>query len=96
MSGYASDFNNIETRAVVQFIFSARQGAERNSRQSERNIREICTIACHCQNWVAQFKRVVFSTCDSPRPGRLKTVTTPVIIDQNHELILEERRPDFG
>ena len=42
--------------------------------------------------WVAQFKRGDFSTCDAPRPGRPKTVTTREIIDQIHELILEERR----
>jgi len=41
---------------------------------------------------VAQFKRGDFSTCDAPRPGRSKTVTTPEIIDQIHELILEDRR----
>jgi len=41
---------------------------------------------------VAQFKGGDFSTCDAPRPGRLKTVTTPQIIDQIHELILEDRR----
>ena len=40
---------------------------------------------------VAQFKRGEFSTCDAPRPGRPKTVTTPEIIDQIHEIILEDR-----
>jgi len=44
------------------------------------------------RNWVAQFKRVDFSTCDGPRPGRPKTVNTQKIIDQIHELILEDRR----
>jgi len=44
------------------------------------------------KNWVAHFKRGDFSTCDAPRPGRPKTVTTPQIIDQIHELILEDRR----
>ena len=39
-----------------------------------------------------QFKRGDFSTCDAPRPGRPKTVTTPEIIDNIHELILEDRR----
>jgi len=48
------------------------------------------------KNWVTQFKRNDFSTCDAPRPGRHKTVTTPEVIDQIHELILEDRRPDFG
>ena len=41
---------------------------------------------------MAQFKRGDFSTCDVPRPGRHKTVTIPEIIDQMHELILEDRR----
>jgi len=44
------------------------------------------------KNWVAQFKRGDFSTCDAPRPGRPKTVNTPEIIDQIHELILQSRR----
>jgi len=41
---------------------------------------------------VAQFKRGDFSTCDAPRPGRPKTVTTPENIDQILEIILEDRR----
>ena len=32
------------------------------------------------KNWVAQFKREDFSTCDAPRPGRPKTMTTPEIM----------------
>jgi len=47
------------------------------------------------KNWVAQFKRGDFSTCNAPLPGRPKAVTTPEIIDQIHELILEERRAGF-
>jgi len=38
------------------------------------------------------FKRGDFSTCDAPHLGRPKTVTTPEIIDQIHELISEEHR----
>ena len=41
---------------------------------------------------MAQVIRGDFSTCDALRPGRLKTLTTPEIIDQIHELILEDRR----
>jgi len=44
------------------------------------------------KNWVAQFKRRDFFTCDAPCPGWPKTVTTPDIINQFHELILEDRR----
>ena len=39
-----------------------------------------------------QFKRGDFSPCVALRPGRPKTVTTPEIIDQIYELILENRR----
>ena len=44
------------------------------------------------KNWVAEFKRGDFSICDAPPIGRPKTVTTPEIIDQFHELILEDRQ----
>ena len=44
------------------------------------------------KHWAAQFKRGDFSTCDAPRHGRHKTVTTPENIDKIHELILEDRR----
>ena len=44
------------------------------------------------KNWVAHLKRDDFSTCDAPLPGRHKTGTTSEIIDQIHELILEDRR----
>jgi len=50
MSGDARDFNNIEMRAVIKFFSPARQGAEGNSRHSDRNVRRICTIICHRQN----------------------------------------------
>ena len=43
------------------------------------------------KNWVAQFKRVDFPTCDAPRPGRPKTVITSEIIGQ-----ILGRPPDFG
>ena len=41
---------------------------------------------------MVQFKHSDFSTCDAPRHGRPKTVTTPETIDQIHELILEGSR----
>jgi len=44
------------------------------------------------KNWVTKFKHYHFSICGASRPGRPKTVTTLEIIDQIHELILEDRR----
>jgi len=43
------------------------------------------------KNWVAQFKRDDFFTCDAARLGQPKTVNTPEIIDKIYELILEDR-----
>ena len=50
MPSEARDFN-METRAVIKFnyFFSARQGAEGNSRHSDKNIKGTCTIVCHRQ-----------------------------------------------
>ena len=58
----------------------------------KETLRQHATSYATVKNWVAQFKRSDFSTCDAPRPGRHKTVTTPDIIEQIHELILEDRR----
>ena len=96
-SGDILDFNNIETRTVIKF-FSPLQG------KAPKEVHAILTETLGEQtpsyatvkSWVAQFKRGDFSTCDAPRPGRHKTVTTPEIIDQIHELILEDRQMEFG
>jgi len=77
---------------AVNFFFLARQGAEGNSRHSAEILGEHAPSYATVNNWVARFKRGDFSTCDAPRLGRHKTVTTPEIIDQIHELILEDRR----
>ena len=79
-------------RAVIKLFFL------RGKAQKEIHTILIETLGEHApsyatvKNWVAQFKRGDFSTCDAPRPGRPKTVTTPEIIDQVHELILKDSR----
>ena len=55
-------------------------------------LREHAPSYATVKNWVAQFKRGDLSTCDAPRPGRHKTVTTLEIIYQIHQLILEDSR----
>jgi len=52
MSGDARDINNIKTRAAITF-FSARQGAEGNSHDTGRNIREHAPSYATIKNWVA-------------------------------------------
>ena len=84
MSGNAHYFNNMETRAVIKFSFLQGKALKEIHailiETSGENASSYATI----KNWIAQFKRGDFSTCDAPRPGRHKTMTTKEIIDQIH------------
>jgi len=92
MSDDARDFNNIETRPVVKFFFLQGKAPKEIHAILTETLEEYVPSYATVKNWVTQFKRDDFSTCDSPCPGRSKTVSTPEIIDQIHELILEDRR----
>ena len=74
------------------FFPPARQGAKQIHAILAEILGERAPLCATVKNWVAQFKRGDFSTCDAPRPGRPKAMTTPEIIDQIHELILEDSR----
>ena len=92
MSGNARDFSNIETRAVIKFFFSLQGKAPKEIHAVlTETLGEYAPSYATVKNWVAQFKRDDFSTCDALRTGLPKTVTTPEIIDQIHDLILEDR-----
>jgi len=75
-----------------QVFFSASKAPEEIHAILIGTLGEYASSCATVKNWVAQFKRGDFSTCDAPRPERPKTVTTPEIIDQIGELILEDRR----
>ena len=93
MSGDACDFNNIETWAVIKFFFLQGKALKEIHAILSQTLGEHAPLYATIKNCVAQFKRGDFSICDVPHPGRWpKTVTTPEIIDQIHELILEDRR----
>jgi len=92
MSGDARDFNNIETRAVIRSFFLQGKAQKEIHAILKETLGEHAPLYATVKNWVAQSKRGDFSTCDAPRPGRPKTVTTPEIIDQIHEIILEDSR----
>jgi len=93
MSGDAHDFNNMEMRAVFKFYFLLKGKARKEIHAIlTETLGEHAPLYAPVKNRVAQFERSDFSTCDAPRPGRPKTVTTPEIIDQIHELVLEDRQ----
>ena len=91
MSGVARDFNKIETR-IVKFFFLQGKAPKKIQAILKETLEEHAPSYATVKNRVAQFKRTDFSTCNAPRPGRPKTVTTPEIIDQIHEIIFEDRR----
>jgi len=93
MSGDVRDFNNMVTRAVIKIFFFLQGTAPKEIHAIlTETLGEHAPSYTTAKNWVAHFKRSDFSTCDAPRPGRPKTVTTSEIIDQIHQLILEDRR----
>jgi len=70
MPGDARDFNNIETRAFIKFFFSLQGNAPKKIHAIlKETLRENAPSYDSVKNWVAQFKRGDFSTCDAPRPG---------------------------
>jgi transposase len=92
MSGEGCDFSN-ETQAVID-VFSFLQGKAPKEIHAIliKTLREHAPSYGIVKKWVAQFKHGDYFTCDAPRPGRSKTMTTPETIDQIHELILQEPR----
>ena len=91
MSGDARDFNKMEMRAAIKFLFLQGKAPKEIYVILKETLREHAPLYVTVKNWVAQFKRGDFSTCAAPRLGRPKTVTTPEIVDQIHELNLEDR-----
>ena len=84
----------MERRAIIKlyiyfFLLQGKAPKEIHAILTE-TLGEHAPLYATVKNFVAQFKRGDFSTCDAPRPGRPKTVTTPEIIDQIR------RPPDFG
>jgi len=76
MSGDARDFNNMETRAVIKFFFLQSKTPKEIRAILKETLGEHAPSYATIKNWVAQFKRGDFSTCNAPRPGQPKTVTS--------------------
>ena len=77
MSGDARDFKNMETRAVNKFfLFLQGKAPKKIHAILVETLGEHAPSYATVKNCVAQLKRGDFFTCDAPRPGRPKTVTT--------------------
>ena len=91
MSEDKRDFNNIEMRVVMKFFFLQGKTPKEIHAIPTETLEEHAPSYANVKNWVAQFERDDFSTCNAPRPGQPKTVTTPEIIEI-HELMPEDHR----
>ena len=70
MSGDARDFNNIETRAVIEFFFPPQGKAPKEIHAIlKETLGEHAPSYATVTNWVAQSKRGDFSTCVALCPG---------------------------
>jgi len=76
MSGDTRNFNNMETSAIIKFLFLQGKVLKEIHAILTETLGEHAPSYATFKNWVAQFKRGDFSICDAPRPGRPKTVTT--------------------
>jgi len=68
MSGDARDFSNIETRAVIKGFFLQGKAPKEIHAILTETSGEYAPSYATVKNWLAQFKRGDFSTCDVPRP----------------------------
>jgi ABC-type dipeptide/oligopeptide/nickel transport system permease component len=80
MSSDVCNFINFEARAVINFFLHGKASKEMHAVLTE-TLGEYAPLYANVRNWVAQVKSGDFSTCDAPRPGRHKTVTTREIIE---------------
>jgi len=69
MSGDVRDFNNMETRVVINcFPLQGKTPKEIHATLSE-TFAELAPSYANIKKWVAHFKRGDLSTCDAPLPG---------------------------
>ena len=78
VSSDARDFNNMETRAVIKFPHPPQgKGSKKIQAILTETLGEHAPSYTTVKNWVAQFKRGDFSTCDAPRPQRTQNSDHP-------------------
>ena len=69
MSGVARDFNNMETRAVIEVFFLQGKAPKEIHAIMSETLGEHAPLYTTVKNLVVQFKCGDFSTCDAPHSG---------------------------
>ena len=92
MSGDARDFKNLETRAAIKFFFPQSKAPKEIHAILVETLGEHAPSYPTVKNWVAQFKRGELFHLLCASSWTTQNSDHPEIIDQIHELILEDRR----
>jgi len=84
--------DKIECRADKKFLI--KEGLTPNEIQSKciKVYGDSCPLFSTIKKWAAEFKRGRTSLEDDPREGRPKSVTPPEIIEQVHDVVLDDQR----
>ena len=84
--------DKIEYRAVIKFF--VKEGLTPNEINSKfiKVYGDSSPSLSTIKKWAAEFKRGRTSLEDDPREGRPKSATTPEIIEQVQDVILDDRR----
>jgi len=90
-SGDPRDFKIIEMWVVTNIFFLHGKAAKEFHASMKEKLGQHAPSYAIIKNWMAQVKNGDFSTSNAPRSRRHKKVTTAEIIEQIHELILEDR-----
>jgi histone-lysine N-methyltransferase SETMAR len=84
--------DKIEYRAVIKFL--VKEGL--TPKKINSKFRKVCGDSSPSfstiKKWAAEFKRGRTSLEDDPREGRPKSATTPEIIEQVRDMVLDDRR----
>jgi transposase len=83
--------DKIEYRAVIKFF--VKDGLTPNEIHSKfiKVYGDSCPSFSTNKKWAAEFKHDRTSLEDDPREGRPKSATTPEIIEQVHDMVLDDR-----
>jgi histone-lysine N-methyltransferase SETMAR len=84
--------DKIEYREVIKFF--VKEGLTPNEIHSKfiKDYGDSSPSFSTIKKWSSEFKRGRTSLEDDPRDGRPKSATTPKIIEQVHDMLLDDRR----
>jgi transposase len=84
--------DKIECRAVIKFFLKEGFMPKEIHSKFIKVYGDSSPLFSTIKKWAAKFKCSRTSLEDDPREGRPKSATTPEIIDQVHDMVLDDRR----